>query len=87
MVISTNLGYLGSWIGSHFQKEKKISSWPVYVLHKTGIQALLRRSRAETAKKCTKKYAAGAYYTYCFLERFGQLVELALYKLCYVMLC
>ena len=68
MVISTNLGYLGSWIGSHFQKEKKISSWTVYVLHKTGIYALLRRSRAETAKKCTKKYAARAYYTYCFLD-------------------
>ena len=27
-----------------------------------------RRSRAETAKKCTKKYAARAYYTYCFLD-------------------
>ena len=46
----------------------------VYVLHKTRNKAFSRRSRAMTAKKCTKKRDAGAmllffsYSTNCFFD-------------------
>ena len=38
-----------------FRKRNKISSLPVYVLHKTRNWAFSRCSRSKTAKKCTKK--------------------------------
>ena len=43
-----------------FRKRKKNSSSLVYVFHKTWNYAFSRRSRAEKAKKCTKKCDARA---------------------------
>ena len=45
---------------SKFRKRNKISSFLVYVLHKTRNLAFSRRSRAKTAKKCTKTGATRA---------------------------
>ena len=50
-----------------FRKRNKISSSLVYVLHKTRNKAFFRRSRAKTAKKCTKKHDARAKLL--FLDR------------------
>ena len=38
---------------SKFTRKKKKSSWLIYVLHKTWNWEFSRRSRAETAKRCT----------------------------------
>ena len=48
-----------------FRKKKKHSSLLVYVLRKAWNQAFSRRSRAVTAKKCTKKRDARAELLFC----------------------
>ena len=50
------------------RKRNKISSLLVYVLHKTRNQALSRRSRAKTGKKCTKKCDVRAKLLFCLLK-------------------
>ena len=50
---------------SKFKKRNKISSLLVYVLHKTGNYSFSPRSRAKTAKKCTKKCDARAKLLLC----------------------
>ena len=48
----------------HFRKRNKISSLPVYVLHKTRNKVFSRRSRAKTAKKCTKKVVQSCCFAF-----------------------
>ena len=48
-----------------FRGRKRDSSSLVYVLHKTCKRAFSRRSRARTAKKCTKKRDARAKLFVC----------------------
>ena len=43
---------------SKYKSRKKTWSFCVYHLHKTSREGISRRSRAVTAKKCTKKLAA-----------------------------
>ena len=50
---------------SKFRKRNKISSLLVYVLHKTGNYSFSPRSRAKTAKKCTKKCDGRAKLLLC----------------------
>ena len=49
------------------RKRNKISSLLVYVLYKRRNQAFLRRSRAKTGKKWTKKCDARAKLLFCLL--------------------
>ena len=56
---------------SKYKSRKKTWSFCVYHLHKTSREGISRRSRAVTAKKCTKKLAARsklffAYQNYFF---------------------
>ena len=56
---------------SKYKSRKKTWSCCVYHLHKTSREGISRRSRAVTAKKCTKKLAARsklffAYQNYFF---------------------
>ena len=56
---------------SKYKSRKKTWSFCVYHLHKTSREGISRRSRAVTAKKCTKKLAARsklffAYQNYLF---------------------
>ena len=55
------------WIMSKFHKRNKISSLLVSVLQKTRNWAFSSRSRAKTAKKCTKKCDARAELLFCLL--------------------
>ena len=68
----SNVGKLStSWIPKNNiqgQKEKKILTSFVYVVHKTWIEAFSSRSCAVTANKGTKKSDARAYQTYCFCD-------------------
>ena len=50
---------------SKFRKRERKSSSCVHVLHKTWHQVFSRRSRAVTAKKCTKKPDARAELLFC----------------------
>ena len=50
------------------RKRNIISSLPVYVLHKTRNKVFSRRSRPNTAKKCTKKRYARTKCLFCLLR-------------------
>ena len=60
-----------SWISSNISKLRKwnkISSFLVYVLHKTRNKAFSRRGRAKMGKKYTKKCDARAKLLFCLLN-------------------
>ena len=61
------------WTTIKFRGRKRNSQSCVYVRHETSLEGISSRSRAVTAKKCTKKCAARAKLLFCFSKPIASL--------------